>query len=391
MKSIAQNLICAAFLALASNATADPLKKSFVENYATILHAKYSDAHSGALALQKAIAALAAKPTAESLDAAKKAWIASRPAYLQTEVARFYGGPIDADETGPEGMINAWPLDENYLDYVEGEPDSGVINDTKKKLGPALFRAMNEKDGEKNISTGYHAIEFLLWGQDLSETGPGARPLEDFTTGKNAARRLQALKTLAQMLTDDLKTLVTAWTPGKKNYRTKFLAKPADEAIGMIVTGMGSLQGGELAGERLSVAYDTKEQEDEHSCFSDTTHTDAIFDAQGIVNIYLGTYTKTDGTKITGPGYYDVVKAKDAALADSLKAEMEATVVAAKAIPVPFDQAIKGADDAPGRKAVKATIDALQKSVATLSKATALVGIKASIDAEGPTAQEKKK
>ena len=49
--------------------------------------------------------------------------------------------------------------------------------------------AANEEGGETNISTGWHAIEFLLWGQDLSATGPGARPATDYTTAPNAERR----------------------------------------------------------------------------------------------------------------------------------------------------------------------------------------------------------
>ena len=48
--------------------------------------------------------------------------------YSPTEVFRFYGGPID-DDNGPEGLLNAWPLDEVFIDYVLGNPDAGIIND----------------------------------------------------------------------------------------------------------------------------------------------------------------------------------------------------------------------------------------------------------------------
>ena len=79
---------------------------------------------------------------------------------------------------GPEGLINAWPLDEAYIDYVEGDPAAGVVNDpdTYPTIDAELLTSLNEQGGEANISTGWHAIEFLLWGQDLSTDGPGDAP-----------------------------------------------------------------------------------------------------------------------------------------------------------------------------------------------------------------------
>jgi hypothetical protein len=41
----------------------------------------------------------------------QRAWLAARPAYLQSEVFRFYGKPIDAEKGGAEPFLNAWPMD----------------------------------------------------------------------------------------------------------------------------------------------------------------------------------------------------------------------------------------------------------------------------------------
>ncbi|MCA9572117.1 MAG: iron-regulated protein, partial [Myxococcales bacterium] len=152
-----------------------------VSNYAAIVEATYADTLAGAKALDAAVGAFVAAPSDTTLADARDAWRASRVPYLQTEVFRFYEGPIDDPETGPEGLLNAWPLDEHYIDYVEGDPDTGIVNGTEP-LDGATLEALNEVGGEKNIATGYHAVEFLLWGQDHSDTGPGDRPYTDYVT-----------------------------------------------------------------------------------------------------------------------------------------------------------------------------------------------------------------
>ncbi|MBA4266394.1 MAG: iron-regulated protein, partial [Comamonadaceae bacterium] len=168
--------------------------QAVARHYAALVHANYSDTLAAAKEMQSTIAAFAAAPSADGLNKARKAWLDAREYYGQTEAFRFYGGPID-DDKGPEGQINAWPLDEAYVDYVEGKPDAGLINDKKFKITKANLIKFNERGGEENIAAGWHAIEFLLWGQDLRETGPGDRSFEDYVDGKkpNADRRRQFL------------------------------------------------------------------------------------------------------------------------------------------------------------------------------------------------------
>ncbi|APW39144.1 iron-regulated protein [Rhodoferax koreense] len=370
--AIAQPATTAAPPSATQAATTAPLVAA---HYANLVHANYEDTLNSAKAMQTSIDAFIASPSAEGLAKARKAWIDAREFYGQTEAFRFYAGPID-DKNGPEGRINAWPMDEAYVDGVKGKPNAGIVNNPKVKITKKGLAALNERNGEENIATGWHAIEFLLWGQDLSETGPGDRSFEDFVDGKapNANRRREYLKVVTELLVDDLGTLVKAWAPGAKNYRARF-EKSGTDAVRRMLVGVGSLSRGELAGERIEVALASQNQEDEHSCFSDNTHRDIVNNARGIENVWLGTYKRADGTVLAGPSLRDLVAAKDAATAERATAHVAASVKAAEAIQPPFDREIVGGPDAPGRKRVQAVADALKLQSNDFVAAAKAVGI----------------
>lgn len=343
-------------------------------HYATLVHANYSDTLAAAKDMHTAVAAFVKAPSAEGMQQARKAWLAAREFYGQTEAFRFYGGPID-DDNGPEGQINAWPMDEAYVDYVQGKPKAGMVNNPKLKITKAALLKANERGGEENISTGWHAIEFLLWGQDLSETGSGNRSFEDYVVGKgaNAERRTRYLSVATELLVDDLSGLVKAWAPNNaKNYRAKF-EKGGQESVRKIIVGLGSLSRGELSGERMEVALNSQDQEDEHSCFSDNTHRDIATNAKGIQNVWLGQYQQRDGSTLQGPSLRDLVAAKDAALAEKTTAQVSASVAGAEAIPAPFDQAI--AKGAAGRPAIEKTVASLVAQSELLTASASAVGI----------------
>ena len=142
-----------------------------------------------------------------------------------------------------------------------------------------------------------------------------------------------------------------------------------------MIVGLGSLSRGELAGERLEVALNSQDQEDEHSCFSDNTHRDAVTNALGIQNVWLGQYRRRDGSLLQGPGLRDLVAAKKPELAERTTTQIAASVAAAEAIQAPFDREIAGAKDAPGRLRVRKTIDSLVAQSKLLVDAAAAVGI----------------
>ena len=349
--------------------------KSVVLNYANLVYANYSDVLATAQILRKAVTAFVAAPSPQGLEDAKKAWLAAREFYGQTEVFRFYSGPID-DDKGPEGRLNAWPLDESYIDSVVGKPNAGIVNNLKVKINKANLAKLNERGGEENIAAGWHAIEFLLWGQDLSETLPGQRPFEDYVDGKapNADRRRAYLVTVTELLIDDLSFLVKAWTPSAKNYRATF-EQGGIQSVRKIIVGMGSLSRGELAGERLEVAMNTQDKEDEHSCFSDNTHRDVVANAQGIENVWLGSYKRLDGSTLQGASLKDLLAAKNASLADKVSKQIAQSVAAANAIQAPFDREIVGDKNAPGRIRVQKTIDSLVQQSKDITEAAAALGI----------------
>ncbi|MCC6617201.1 MAG: iron-regulated protein [Anaerolineae bacterium] len=325
------------------------LKQEAAATYADIVFASYQDAYTTALDLQTAIDSFLDAPSDDTLQAARAAWLAAREPYGQTEAFRFYGGPID-DADGPEGLINAWPLDEVYIDYVDGDPDSGIIQDTTDypDLDAELLESLNESGAEENISVGYHAVEFLLWGQDLSADGPGARPFTDYTTAPNAERRAAYLRLVTDRLVEHLDYLVSEWDPtAEDNYRATFLALPPDDAISAILTGIGVLSKSELAGERMFTAYDNRDQEDEHSCFSDNTHRDIVNNFNGIRNVYSGHYTRVDGSVVEGTSLASVIEAVDPDLNATVLETLTNADTLVNSIPAPFDQAIVSDDSRP--------------------------------------------
>jgi len=348
-----------------------------VEHYANLVLATYSDALTAAERMRANIEVFCEAPSAGTLTAARDAYINARIPYLQSEVFRFYEGPID-DENGPEGLLNAWPIDEAYIDSVVDAPQAGLINNPAQmpEISPEALLAANEKDGEENISAGYHAIEFLLWGQDLSEEGPGARPASDFVSAPNADRRRAFLLAATDLLVANLQGLVDEWQVKGLNYRQRFLTKPTDEALNNILTGMTMLSGFEMASERLMVAYDTQAQEDEHSCFSDTTHLDVIYDIQGINNVFFGSYTRLDDNEtMHGASIYDLLHAADPNLAETLKVITRKSLDAARDIPAPFDQAILGEDDAEGRLKILRSVEVLEAQSERLKQAGEALGL----------------
>ncbi|WP_432448871.1 imelysin family protein [Aliiroseovarius marinus] len=377
-----------------------------VANYADIALAGYEDSLTLANELKAAVDALVATPNDATLQAAKDAWLAARVPYQQTEAFRF-GNPTVDDW---EGKVNAWPLDEGLIDYIAADyggndenpfSTANVIANAKLTVGgamvdaseitPALLESLHEVEGiEANVATGYHAIEFLLWGQDLSGTdhGAGNRPASDFDTanctGGNCDRRVQYLVAATDLLIKDLEDAVANW--GEAGQGRTDVTTDASKGIVMAFTGLGSLSYGEQAGERMKLGLLLNDPEEEHDCFSDNTHNSHYFDGLGIRNVYTGRYVRVDGSVVEGASLYDLVKAKDAALANALLSDMDKTMVAlgdirtAAEAGTSYDQML-GAGHA-GGALVQNAIDHLVAQTRNIERAVAAVGSDA-IEVEG--------
>ena len=339
-----------------------------LESYAKIAEANYNDALNGAKALELAINNFTLNPTEATFANAKKAWLISRESYGQTEIFRLSNGPIDAEEGwveetygALEGQLNAWPLDENMIDYTidaNGNKTSGNIIDTIGSFNPGgedasavdvskitvdAITALNENGGDANVATGYHAIEFLLWGQDQDYSNfvkdsitngaktAGQRPLSDYTSDINATRRFAFLKSAAAKIVSDLEIVAEAWEEDGL-YKNAFLGKlkgadaskniSSNEALKQVIAGMGVFIKSELANERIAVAVLTPSEEDEHSCFSDNTHRDITTNYLGFRNILTSTYMG----KSYGPSLLDAVSSEDRARIIALMDSIEAKI-----------------------------------------------------------------
>lgn len=357
MKNLKRIILLAIIIMSSINCATDEQKNEVVVNHATLVSNNYQAAYQDAVSLKKAIEKFTTNPSETTFKAAKDGWLKARESYSVTEVFRFQDGPIDkiGNENGPEALLNAWPMDESYVDYVKGNPTTGIINDSSKDINKTTLMEANEASGEENISIGYHAIEFLLWGQD--STAPdvkqaGNRPYTDFVDGGTAAnqdRRRAYLKVCADLLIDHLQLLTNQWKDNG-DYRKKFIAFDANYAIDKMITGMSTLAKEELAGERIYVAYDHKNQEDEQSCFSDNTHQDTRLNLQGIKNVY---FSLIDGQE--NHSIHKLVQSKNKALAKEITDAFESAEQAVEATAIPFDFAITADNERPKvLKAVKA-------------------------------------
>lgn len=382
---------------------------SVIKTYADIAEAKYQDSLAAARSLEEAVDALLAQPSQQTKDAARKAWLTARIPYQQSEVYRFGNPIVDAWE----GRVNAWPLDEGLIDYVdvtygvESDENSlytanvianptidinGKSVDASSLTPDFLSRSLHEAgDIEANVATGYHAIEFLLWGQDLNgtEPGAGARPYTDFSldacTNGNCDRRRDYLKAATQLLITDLAEMAANW--GADGAARQALTNDPQAALSTILTGMGSLSYGELAGERMKLGLLLNDPEEEHDCFSDNTHNSHLYNALGIQNVYLGTYQRPDGTVIEGPSVSDLIGKRDQALDTELREKLSVTLAAMRTMAdraetvEAYDQMI-GEGNEQGNAVVQAAIDSLIDQTRSIERAIARLQLSA-VELEG--------
>jgi putative iron-regulated protein len=383
--------------------------KAVVTTYSNIAHAMYSDALTTAVSLKGAIKTLVTNPSTKTMNAARAAWVEARQPYQQTEGLRFGNAIVD----DWEGRVNAWPLDEGLIDYVDAAYGASsdanpaytlnIIANKKLRIGPDVIDATNitpallsgslheAQEVEANVATGYHAIEFLLWGQDLNGTGPGAgnRPASDYSatncTGGNCDRRAQFLTAATDLLISDLEEMVAAWAPGGAA-RADISAKSGKAALSTILTGLGSLSYGELAGERIKLGLMLHDPEEEHDCFSDNTHNSHYYDQIGMIALYSGTYKRHDGTIVKGPSVADYAHAKapaagavmDRVMAEALS-RMQIMKDTADSGKMAYDQMIGQGNDT-GNKIIQDVVDGLVAQAKGIEKLVSSLDLKIAIE-----------
>ncbi len=388
-----------------------PEPAAIITTYENIALAMYSDALAAAKNLQSAVDAFLADPTQEKLVAARNAWKAARVPYMQSEGYRFGNAIVD----DWEGRVNSWPLDEGLIDYVDTDRygdtsdenplyTANVIANPKLRIGPEVVDAskitpellsktlQGALGVEANVATGYHAIEFLLWGQDLHGTGPGAgeRPATDYSltacTHVNCDRRGDYLKAATDLLVSDLQEMVGDWQEGGAA-RQQLAAKGADGGLSTIMTGLGSLSYGELAGERIKLGLILHDPEEEQDCFSDNTQNSHYYDEVGMTAIWNGSYKRTDGSLVEGASIraYTAAKAPDAATRTdeafaATHAKMQIMKDTADSGRMAYDQMI-AADNPEGNRIVEDVVDALVAQARAIEGVVSALGL--AIQVEG--------
>lgn len=364
-------------------------KQLYIDNYSKIVYTTYLDAYNDALDLRTAIHTFVDHPSLMTHEAAKAAWIKARVTYQQGEAFRFYAGPID-DADGPESKLNGWPMDEVYMDYVRdnqgGRIETGIVFDSVRfpNITPEVLMGANQVGGEKNFSVGYHAIEFLLWGQDFQDVhiNPGMggdRSYTDYLPGaRGYLRRGECLKACADLLADLLDDLVYEWTPGSY-YHTYFTSLEETDALQRILTGAAFLSAFELSGRRMYAVLEVNEennpQEDEHSCFSDNTLHDLVYSNQSTINVLRGKYTSPrTGEVVEGMSFIDIIRRMNAQKADELEAAIDDADAKMRAIPSPFDVTITY-EDPQDEGPVLQAVHALRYQAKKIAECAELLGM----------------
>ncbi len=350
-----------------------------LSNYADLGWEMYSDAVREVIRFNMAIYAFRKDPGPDTFEEAKRLWVEARKVYGRTEAFRFSDTPIDELEL--EILINAWPIDESYIDYTRDDPESGIINQLEAypKINSVVLPRLNEKGGEANVSTGWHVVEFLLWGQDFNADGPGNRSWTDYTTGKNADRRMKYLVTATEVLRSHLVMVSDEWSPFKYDgHPGEFFLRRPSRIIRTTMRGIASLAGREVASERLAAAQRSRSQEDEHSCFSDTTHNDLVANMEGLESVLFGKYTNTTGkVHIDEKGIIDIIASADGSLAETIKSQFYTAKERIESIPTPFDQAIVAPDGTPEHQSIRKAVEALWEFVYSMSDAEEIMGLDA--------------
>ena len=398
--------------ALAFSAPATAALEPVTRTYVNIAQSAYEDSLISARKTHRAIAAFLDAPSDATLAQARSAWIAARVPYQQTEVYRFGNAIVDEWE----GKVNAWPLDEGLIDYVDAEMYGSeseentlysaniIANPTLTVAGRTidattidanLLRSLHEVDEvEANVSTGYHAIEFLLWGQDRNGTGPGAgnRPASDFMpgsdcTGGNCDRRRAYLMAATDLLIADLEEITSAWGPDG-DARATLDAMSASGQLAVMLNGMGSLSYGELAGERMQLGLMLHDPEEEHDCFSDNTHNSHYDDARGINNIYHGRYRRIDGSVVEGTSLASLVATAAPDVDAEMRAALDATAAAMQRLKdtadsgaMAYDQML-GESNPEGNALVSDAVQALVAQTRVIERAAVALGVE-TLEVEG--------
>ncbi|WP_240914050.1 imelysin family protein [Microbulbifer harenosus] len=204
--------------------------EGFSTEYWSAGQAQVIDAEAAAQALTRAVTQLLASPTEDHLEAAKLAWLdAHRELAAALPFIKVAFSPADLQHEGSELLLalNSWPVQAGYLDTVPGYSNSGIVNDTAIELTLANLRKQHRLTAHEEASTGFHALEVMLWGP-TSE-----RSAEQFVAASGgeqpeaqaANRRRELTRLIAEGISEDLAALAARWPLTANDLSQRYLAQ----------------------------------------------------------------------------------------------------------------------------------------------------------------------
>ena len=321
--------------------------KAQVDGYVDLVGKTYAAAQDAAAALREAIDALHAAPEAETLDAARTAWLAARAAYLQSEAYLNYSGPVDGPG-GPFPRLNGWPVDPALID--------GLLADAGQSLAFRAIARLNKIEAPVKITTGLHVLEYLLWGADGAITA-------DAFAGGTGARRGEYAGAVAQLFLNDMTVVTAAWAPGSNNYRASVEAMDQRNALGRAFAGMTALLGYEVPLRRIGAGLFPANVNFQPSPFSKTSAEDFAHSFAGAKAVYFDT------------GLSTLVYGTDAELGAKITTGFATAEAALGAMSAPYERFLAPASGSPERATADAAVKALTNLARDLRQAGNRLGI----------------
>ena len=263
---------------------------------------------------QSSIATLTDQTNIENLNLSKQAWLNAHSAYELTTLHRYYATQLMGEQDSLVLMqlqyqINHWPIVPGYIDYVDGYPDSGIVHDINVNLNADSLREQHGSFDVSEVTLGFHAIEFLLWGYDADSV---ARPATDFDavlelTPKeiesgytleqlsNNRRRL-FLTVVADTLVNDFLALQSLWLAEEPSISQRIESISGTELIVILADSMSAMLTQELLQRSLYPMLNGDFVESVQSPYSRSTQNAVSSQLSGLERLLLERQTENGTT-----------------------------------------------------------------------------------------------
>ena len=280
--------------------------QNYPSNLSLLIYTQFSESLTQAQQLEQDIAGLLYSPTPDKLASARQTWRQAYDAFLASRL--FSHLPImdppewQQKEIGLGNtlqLLDSWPIEGGYIDYVEGYPFSGIVNDLALSLTEETVLEQHAFYDSSSASVGFHVLEFLLWGES------GQRQASDFVAQENTSavldvteeeqalglaandieasiqnhqRRRQYLQIVTELLLSHIQRLQRRWEPANGYYATVLQQSEPEQVVTAAFMAAQQLISEDLLNQRLNA---------DSSPFSQTSPQDRTALLQGMNLVLL--------------------------------------------------------------------------------------------------------